>query len=394
MMKCKSLILAVIVIVSTACNCNNKPVPKEDRYNNVAILYSCGRNSLSYALNSDITDMCDVGHGGWLPTRDEGNVMIVVAHQPGKTSSGLPSYDIKSPIHVIRLYTGGNGRAVRDTVQTFSEEKLMTDPAVMAEILRYVKDSYKAEHYGMVLSSHGSGWLPEGYLSKYSTNSFGEERQGSLKVEMDVKDMALHFPYHMDYMLFDVCLMGNIETVYELRKCADYIGVSPTEVLMDGFNYTTLAANLLKDGKADVRKVCSDYFEQYESSGQSMGATITLVKTDALDNLATVCRDLFARHREEILALDESSTQHIYRRKPWFFDMEDILQNAIPQTEELEPFRLALKECISYHAHTDYVLAYKLWHCCGLAMFLPQTDVQLAEYYGTLAWNRDTGLIQ
>lgn len=393
--KCNSLITSAVVLIACLYSCcPPQPVEPEEKFNNVAILYSCGRNSLSYALNDDISDMCDISHGSWLPEKGDGNAMIVVSHQPGKTSSGVPSYDIKSKINVIRLYAGANRTAVRDTVGTFSEDKVMTDPDVMQEILQFIHDKYVAEHYGMVLSSHGSGWLPEGYLYNYTLNSFGEERQMNVRTEMDIRDMATHFPYHMDYLLFDSCLMGNVETVYELRKCADLIGVSPTEVVMEGFNYKTLAANLLKGGKDGAEQVCRDYFKQYENSGKYSGATIALIRTDKLDELAEICRGLFSKYGSEIASLDISNIQHLFKANPWFFDMEDVVSSAVTDTSDLAPFEFALADCIVYSANTAYFLGYPIYRCCGLAMFLPQSDRYLGDYYRSLAWNKDTGLIQ
>ena len=59
---------------------------------------------------------------------------------------------------------------------------------------------------------------------------------------MEIYELAEGIPdeYHFDFLLFDVCSMGGIECVYELRDKADYIVASPAEVLVAGFPYKNI----------------------------------------------------------------------------------------------------------------------------------------------------------
>ena len=43
---------------------------------------------------------------------------------------------------------------------------MAADPSTLREVLGFVKDNFPAKGYGMVFSSHGSGWLPAGYYSE------------------------------------------------------------------------------------------------------------------------------------------------------------------------------------------------------------------------------------
>ena len=54
---------------------------------------------------------------------------------------------------------------------------------------------------------------------------------------MDVLEMVRAITIHLDYIIFDACLMGGIEVAYELRNVADKIGFSQAEILAHGFPY-------------------------------------------------------------------------------------------------------------------------------------------------------------
>jgi hypothetical protein len=49
-----------------------------------------------------------------------------------------------------------------------------------------------------------------------------------------------------DYILFDACFMGNIESSYELRNVTKHIIASPCEVMGYGFPYARIMKYMLK----------------------------------------------------------------------------------------------------------------------------------------------------
>lgn len=59
--------------------------------------------------------------------------------------------------------------------------------------------------------------------------------------ELSIKELkrALEFN-HMDVLIFDACYMDQIEVLYELRNCADYIVASETVIPVRGMNYPTI----------------------------------------------------------------------------------------------------------------------------------------------------------
>ena len=131
---------------------------------------------------------------------------------------------------------------------------------------------------------------------------------------MKLTDFAASIPMHLDYLVFDACFMGCIETAYELRGICDKVAFSPAEILEYGFQYETLASHLL-EGEPDLYKACKDYFDKYDKeTGIMRSATITLVDCSKLDRIASLCKDYFSRYRQAIDEIYPLDVQQYFRR--------------------------------------------------------------------------------
>ena len=203
---------------------------------------------------------------------------------------------------------------------------------------------------------------------------------------------------HLDYILFDACLMGGVEVAYELHEKTDMIGFSQTEVLAEGFDYKQLTTHLLQNEEADPERVCEDYFVQYDiQDGVYRSATISLVDCTMMDELVSVCRNLFDTYREQIRSLDPDGVQQFFRSSyHWFYDLESILTKAGATEAELNCLYNALDKCMIYKAHTpDFMNAFDILTYCVLSMYLPsQGSAELDKFYETLKWNQATGLVR
>ena len=93
----------------------------------------------------------------------------------------------------------------------------------MKQVLNDIIQMYPAQEYRLILWSHGTSWLPAGS----SLRSFGED-SGK---QMNIPDLAENLPIKFDFILFDACLMGSVEVVYELKEKANFIISSSTETI-------------------------------------------------------------------------------------------------------------------------------------------------------------------
>ena len=407
------LILAALSLSSCKLKCDCGEVVLPESYDKVMILYSAGVNDLSSDLKEDIEDLCS----GFVPGICSGDALVFISHF--KSGAGVPVIE--------SVYTNLRGKVVRDTLKVFPSGSRLTDKETMREALMIVDDTFKASRYGMIYSSHATGWLPPGFYDNpnlwksgsasllprpdgavpyvepvYSegevrVKSIGQTAVGALSYEMELTDFAEALPIHLDYLIFDACLMGGIETAYELRNHCDLIGFSQTEVLADGFDYKKIAHHLLAGAKPDPKSVCSDYFESYdEREGRSRSASISLVDCTKLEPLAQVCRSLFAKYGDIIRTMDGSRVQAYFydRDYHWHYDLYDIIAKAGASYEELSTLSEALSGCVLYKAATPSFFHLELKILSGFSMYLPSDGSKyLDDFYRTLSWNKATGLV-
>lgn len=427
----KRTFILLAAAVAIFCSCSEwflNTTPSHDR--KVLILYSAGFNSISSYLKEDIDDLCK----GWTPTlKGTDDVLLVYSHLP----KARGQYSVENPPVLFRIYHNSEGTVIRDTLVTYPSESISASAAHMNEVLTYVKDNFIAKSYGMVFSSHATGYLPAGYYSSPDSYRFksgisfsmGKDRSrslaptaipyvepehdptipavksvgqtviGKLAYEMDLTDFAEAIPMKFDYILFDACLMGGIEVAYELAGKTDLVGFSQAEVLAEGFNYTTLAEHLLGNKPdSDPYSVCKDYFDQYDiRTGTYRSATISLVDCNRLEPVAEVCRRLFEKYSDGLDNIRYSNVQRYYRSSHhWFYDLESIVANAGASEEEIAELKAALDGCTLYKGSTPSFLGeFRIDTFSGFSMYLPcHGSKELDKFYMTLKWNQEVELVK
>lgn len=361
----------------------------------VMIMYSAGFNTLSSYLKADLDEMVTDGFVPQAQTRDDQVLLIFSRLSPYGASVA------EAPV-LYRLYKDQNDKPVRDTLYRFQPEDQASDPAVLTKVLELARHYYPAKGYGLVLSSHGAGWLESrNTITESKVRSVGQDYDTDRVHEMEVKDFAKAIPYPLDYILFDCCFMGCVEVAWELRDVTPLIGFSPTEIVADGFDYKLITTRLLAP-QPDVLAVCEDYYAQYIAPQQTRPyATITLVDTQKLQPLANICKTLFQKYRSKLATLSMDKVQHYYRdngeyRYYHFFDLRHMLVQAGITEQETAQLDQALDGCILYERHTPRFFSLDLINICGLSVYMPSSgNATIDAYYKDhVAWNQATQLIQ
>lgn len=395
---------------------------------NVFLIYSIGFNNLSSYLKEDINDIAS----GRIPSGfDHDDVILVFSH------STKGSYRNPNPPALFRIYRDWNGKPVRDTLLVMDENTVSASPQTLNEVLTYVRDNFHARRYGMLMSSHATGWVPAGYTSKgkemedgewpvtFSSatpgpvpfsekiqtsgmpvlKSFGSQSVAdSLAYEMNINDMADAIPMKLDYILFDACFMGGIEVAYEFREVCDRMVFSQTEIMADGMDYTTMTSYLFNGREPDLEGFSENFYRYYDSYDQpgeetDRSATISLVDCRELDDLAEVCRNIFGTNRSGIASLEGSYKVQRYFRSSshrWFYDLRHIVEMSGATSDQLERLDQALERCVLYKAATEeFICEIQLKNHCGLSMYLPYSGLdRLNSFYRKLEWNKATGLVE
>ncbi|MBO4340525.1 MAG: hypothetical protein J5835_03745 [Bacteroidales bacterium] len=406
---------------------------KETR--NVLLLYSAGFNTLANYLDNNINQLTQ----GLVPSKGRSeHVLLVYSKLTSRNDNGRVTQDFTQPTTsaLFRIYQE-EGEVIMDTLKVWGPEVNACDPETMTSVLGFVHDTFPAKGYGMIFSSHATGWLPSGYYndpSKFegqdddvdiwsapslkwrrqneypplepfpAVKTIGQDNIPDNSLEMELDQFAQAIPFHLDYLLLDACLCGCVEVAYELRGKADIVGFSQTEVLAEGFNYTTLGGHLLKDNP-DPTQVCKDYFDYYDTylerypnaNSYYRSATISVVDTREMEPLADVCKTLFEKYRSVIATMNHRRVQGYFRsNRHFFYDLQDILVKAGIDEDEAAQLQAALDQCVVYKAATDSFLSVTINTACGFSMYLPANGGEyLNKYYTSrLAWNRDTELVK
>lgn len=382
----------------------------------VLVLYSAGFNSLSAALEDDVNDI----KSGYLPLVGSMSKAVLVY---SRRLSETGRYTDRTPSYLIRLSVDGWGKVVSDTLKTWPETDEAVSASTMTDVLETVKGLYPHASYGMVFSSHGSGWLPSGYYStgKITAGTAGLQAvpyidpnsDGSMPrvksigidnitsrntYEMEIETFAQALPMKFDYIIIDACLMGGIEVAYALKDKCDKLVFSQAEVLEDGLcDYTTLTQRVLRPVVPDLYNLCEDSYRHYKNQDDPIyrSLTISMIDCTRLDGLAESCKSLFSKYRNQISLVNAANVQGYFRsRKHWFYDLTDILrQSGVPEAD-MTDYNKAMSDCVLYNAATDTFINFDIRTHCGLSMYLPADgNSELDEFYKTLSWNKASGLV-
>jgi hypothetical protein len=421
--------IALTALLLAGCEKDDSHHEDEDStFGHVLLFYECGNNSLAGYLYSDMYSELP---SGYLPPKgDKQNVVLAF----NKIASSNPN----AKAYLVRYYTEDK-LAVIDTLKTYDAGTVVTTSQVMSSVLNYVKTTFPAESYGMVFSSHGSGWLPQGYYSNPSSyesqyasqasismasekrkrlpvptgdieddptymmvRSLGQDVTSSGKIEMTIDQLASGIPYHLDYIIFDMCLTAGVEVCYGLKDKADYIGCSPAEILADGmFDYTKITSYLVQSDSYDLETLYSDSFERYNSlSGDYRSSTATLVKTSGLEDLASVCKELFEKYRPAIDEAPVDSIQRYYRlNRHYFYDLYDTFVKCGASEDDLAALESAIDGAIVYKNATPEFLpnsgGFAITTYSGFSTYLSKAGTPLLDsLYKQEAWNEAVGMVQ
>lgn len=436
-------VAAALLLSVTGCR-EEKHMP--DRYDDVLIVFQAGyypgSNDLGYYMTANNDDL----RKGFLPGKYGHKAVVMVSRMTSYYASSSSPY-------VCHLYYNGS-KAVADTLKAFPEDMNLAVKGNMRKVLEYVASQFPSDRYGMIYSSHGSGWLPEGYYfepSRYDADyredgsiffwnrrpgtvgsegrrypardfsggyvssgwkpegpavkSLGVESESvggkTVAHEINITDFPAEIPFHLDYLILDACLMGGVETAYEFRHVTDHLLFSQAEIMADGVGYKNIVSRLFEGKEPDLEGVVQDYFDNYDAqSGASRSATFSMVDCRALDGLAEVCSGIFEKYRSQIAAVKGSSVQGFFRySRHFYYDLEDILVKAGVGEDDMADFRDALSLSVRSVVATEWMLrgsgGFEVKTDCGLSMYLPSMGTAFTDaWYRELSWNKATSLVQ
>ena len=302
----------------------------------------------------------------------------------------------------------GNSAPKLDTLVTYSEEN-SASPEVLRRTIQDVRNLYPSNSYGLILWSHGMGWLPEKYnfhrsysagLVRYTnlpTKYFGQDTHpgdGAMESFMETDELMASISGYFNFIMFDACFMGAVEVLYGLRDYADYFIASPAEILANGFPYDKIVPWLWGD-EEDLKRVCAEYFNYYNTypdpndAGWN-SATVALVKSSELQHLVELTSNIVGENKCVASTdvwrypLSKSSLPNV------FYDLGDYI-NTYGDESQQSAYKQQLEKTVVFKAATPTFLGQTIPtdKFSGLSVYIPQTRWDdMNQIYYQLEWAR------
>lgn len=318
-----------------------------------------------------------------------------------------------------------NGSCKRTVLASYELPAIM-DAEQFATNIKNIVELVPADSYGIVMAGHGTGWVPINGVAQLSTAAahgkmqgdkpitheelwkkqdtgvgtryFGEKYSPSAANALDIPDMAKGFQdagIYFDYILFDACLMANIESLYDLRKHAHYIIASPCEIMSAGFPYNDVVPMLMKDGgrSHDLDGACRAFNKYYEGHNAYRSGSVSLVDCTQLDALASAMKVVNKAAKKEFklsnIQTFEGQRDHV------FFDLGDYVEQMCDDEQALKAFQQQMNRTIAakytlsvFWSNLGAAGEYPIRTFSGLTTSAP--SVLYRDDYAKTAWYKAT----
>ena len=241
-------------------------------------VYLCGTDLESSGQGSATSDLEQMLEG-----EGSDNVRFVI--QTGGTSEWMnEAFDASV---AERWVVQNNDVQLADSVELGN----MGDPDTLYEFLSWGVENFPAEKMGVVFWNHGSGSI---------NGACFDELNDSDSLSLAEINAALSAVYEnmddkFEFIGFDCCLMGTLETANMLATYARYFYGSQETEPGSGWDYTSIANFLAENTGADggeLGKVITDsFYDECAQAEQENECTFTIVDLEKLDDFTVAFND-------------------------------------------------------------------------------------------------------
>lgn len=367
-----------MVPLLTACHDepDPAPVPTVDR---TVLVYMVASNNLGagrYDL-SDISEMQKAAQAG-----DITDGRLLVYHVP---SSGDP---------VLKEVTASGV----DTLVMYDSETLSVSSKRMRAVFDDMQRLAPARDYGLVLWSHGSGWLQDGIDDeldnagdKVAPLAFGQDKGQKMNLTTLARTLE---GQNFSFVYFDCCYMGSVEVAYELRHATPLIVGSPSELPVNGMPYDRNVRCFFAP-EVDLLTAARNTFDYYDNEfGSGRTCTISVINTAALDGLAAAVRDIYSSASAPWPA-GYKPQRYMTEARCYHFDLAHYMEALAADEARLAEFSKAMSKAVLFEAATPY-----LWNRleikshCGLSTYIFENEAQSRiKGYNTTSWFSDVASV-
>lgn len=328
-------IAAIAVIFMSSCHKSHEPDPIDpNAVSRTVLVYMAANNS----LGSDKYDEMDLDEMDLAVNSDALNGgRLLVFHAPYRSTQTL-----------LEITKEG-----RKELKTYDSGKSSVSADRMSEVLSDVKRLAAAADYGLVLWSHGSGWIETNKSrsgsESVSPKSWGVDGTAEMKVTT-LADVIRQSNLKPSFIYFDACLMGTIEVVYELRDCTKEIVASGTELQVTGMRYDKNVPVFFAKER-DMKQAAQNTFDYYNSLPSPNNAcSISYILTSELDELADATKAIM---RTGLVASDSYRPVAYGSTYYEIYDMPHYIKALGASANLTNAWEEAFRKAVPYFAHTE-----------------------------------------
>lgn len=394
----KSIGTIIVMLMVVACSKNEEPeLPQLTRS---VLVYMSAQNTLLGNVDNDVIEMLSA-----VSSMGDNDRLVLFLDDNNR-----------SRFYEITKDTKGNSLYNLTPAYQYENNLNSATPEDFDRVLNYFFQNYKAETYGLVMWSHGSGWInARSTNNRVSKRSFAVDTDQGATTRMNITDMGVvmyKYP-KFEYILFDACFMQTVEVAYELRSIAKYIIGSPAEIPGRGAPYDLLLPVLFRKASAGylAQGIVNTYGHYYNDSNAIGGVVFSAIKTDELDGFVDVMSVMFDKYS----FMDPTNTKYAdcqnYYDYAWNrmadvaflapdeFDIKGIMQCCITNPSDYAKWEVAFNKLVPYNNFgqawwTAYMHAYisiDETQCGGVSMFVPldkYKDDYYFDFYKETQWGK------
>ncbi len=242
-------------------------------------VYLCGTDLESEDENGMATDDLDQ----MIQAKGSGNVRFVV--QTGGTSEWMNN--VVSNKSCERYVIANQNIERVDAVPLRS----MGESSTLSDFLTWGVENYPAEKMGVVFWNHGGGSITGVCFDELHD----DDSLSLLEINQALSKTYEKMSDRFEFIGFDCCLMGSVESANILATYARYFYGSEEMEPGSGWNYTTIGSYLAENDQADgaaLGKVVADsFYAECEAIWQESECTFTVVDLDKFDAFAVAFND-------------------------------------------------------------------------------------------------------
>lgn len=393
MMKLRKLgVMATCLLCLSACEEDDLSTKSTSETENEAtiLVYMVGENDLSDYMETNISNMMK----GYELASTKANILIYK--------------DIDEQPKLYLIDKTGNGTPRKSLIKTYSDQ-MAVDPEVMKNVINEVFQKYPAQHKALILSSHADGSLYQS--NTISKRSFGMEKKNGIYYGMnvtDIKDALDNTPY-LDVLMFDACMMANVEMAYELRDNAHYLLAAPNSVPAEGFPYHKIMSDLLKMDEESLKKVLDGYMYYFHNNDVDWDDFVAVSLTDLtkMDQVAveidSLCRvDGVAQRVNNLFSNGIQMYEYGYE----LYDCGNWVDSIGDGSGQIQNVKNALDQAVVYKLHSDYS-SVSDWGTLRIpisdakfsglntnlpSLYITTSEIEQRKFFVTLDWYQSAGL--